>query len=141
VIILDANILVYAHNADAPEHARARRWLEELFARPEQVGLPWPTLWAYLRILTNRRLPSAVPAPLAFQAIRNMLARPRATTVEPGPRHAAILEEMVVEGQAAGPLITDAVLAALAIEHGATLASTDRDFARFTGLRWINPLK
>jgi toxin-antitoxin system PIN domain toxin len=106
----------------------------------EPVGLPWPTLWAYLRILTNRRLPSAVPAPLAFEAIRNLLAHPRATAVEPGPRHAAILEQMVVEGQAVGALISDAVLAALAIEHGATLASTDRDFARFPGLRWVNPL-
>lgn len=140
MIVLDVNILIYAHNADAPEHARSRRWLEELFTQREQVGLPWPTLWAYLRILTNRRLPFPVPAAAAFEAIRNILAHPRATTVAPGPRHAAILEDLVIHGQASGPLVSDAVLAALAIEHGASLASTDRDFARFASLRWINPL-
>jgi uncharacterized protein len=142
VTILDANLLLYAYNADAPQHPRARPWLEKLFASPEWVGIPWLTLWAFVRISTNPRLtPAPLPAREAFRIVRTLLAQPRVTVLEPGPRHAEILERMAVENQATGPLVTDAVLAALAIEHGGTLASADRGFARFEKLRWINPLE
>jgi toxin-antitoxin system PIN domain toxin len=141
VTILDANILIYAYNADAPQHAQCRRWLEELFAGPEWIGLPWLTLWAFVRIATNPRLsPTPLPVSDAFQIIRTLLAQPRARLVEPGGRHAQILEKLAVDNQAAGALLTDAELAALAVEHGATLASTDRGFARFAELGWVNPL-
>jgi toxin-antitoxin system PIN domain toxin len=140
VTILDANILLYAYNADAARHVQTRRWLEGVFANAEWIGLPWLTLWAFVRISTNPRLsPKPLPAREAFRIVRTLLAQPKVTVVEPGPRHAEILERLVIENQATGPLLTDAVLAALAVEHGGTLASTDRGFARFRGLRWVNP--
>jgi toxin-antitoxin system PIN domain toxin len=141
VTILDANILIYAYNADAPQHRKAREWLERLFVRPDMVGAAWITLWAFLRIATNAR---AWPKPLsvhdAFGAIHQWFERPNMAIIHPGPRHMELLEELVREGNAPGPLVSDAALAAIAIENGATLASTDRDFSRFRHLRWINPL-
>jgi uncharacterized protein len=85
-------------------------------------------------------MPEPVAVPQAFEIIRRITAQPRVTIVEPGPRHAEILQVIAVENQISGPLMTDAVLAALAVEHGATLASTDRGFARFKRLQWVNPL-
>ena len=141
MILLDANVLLYAYNADAPEHAQARRWLEDLLAGPERVGIAWLTVWAFVRISTNARI---MPVPLhlrdAFGIIRELLQVPRVAIVHPGARHVEHLERVATEGQATGPRFTDAALAALAIEHGATLASTDRDFTRFPGLRWVNPV-
>ena len=139
--ILDANILLYAYNADASQHLDTRRWLEQQLATRDQIGIPWVTLWGFLRISTNPRLTRvALGVEEVFQAIHELLHHPRVTVVEPGPRHAEILEQMVRQAGATGPRVTDAALAALAIEHGATLASTDRDFNRFPNLRWINPL-
>jgi toxin-antitoxin system PIN domain toxin len=142
VTVLDANILLYACNADAPEHERAREWLKALFASPQWIGLPWLTLWAFLRISTNPRLfPRPLPAEEAFRTLHGWLRQPRLRVVEPGPRHTEILERFVAENQAAGSLLTDAAMAALAVEQGAVLASTDRDFSRFPDLRWMNPLE
>ena len=139
--ILDANILLYAYNSDASQHLETRRWLEQQLGETDQTGIAWVTLWSFLRISTNPRLTRIVlPVEEVFQTIRDLLAHPRVTVVEAGPRHAEILQRLVFEGKASGPRVTDAALAALAIEHGATLASTDRDFSRFPDLRWINPL-
>ncbi len=141
MILPDANILLYAYNADAPQHERARVWLEELFSGPEEIGLPWVSLWAFARISTNyRALDRPLPAEFVFRVIKQMLAHPRAVLLHTGPRHLEILERMVEDGQAIGSDMTDAVLAAIAIEHSATLASNDADFGRFPGLRWFNPL-
>jgi len=141
VTILDANILLYAHNADDPRHRPVGKWIEDLFSKGDITGLPWPTIWAFLRVSTSKRVWKRPLAPReAFGTIQGWLAQPRISVVQPGPRHAQILEQVVTESRSTGPLVSDAVLAALAIEHGATLASTDRDFARFSGLRWINPL-
>jgi len=141
VTILDANILIYAYNADAPEHPAIRAWLEQLFSSKEPVGLPWLVLWAFIRVVTNPRLsPRPRPAPEAFRVVRFLLQESQVEVIEPGSRHVEILEEIVVDQKISGPLFTDATLAALAIEHGATLASTDRDFSRFPDLRWVNPL-
>ena len=139
--LLDANVLIYAYNADAPEHPRVHAWLEDLFAAGEPVGIPWLALWAFVRVATNPRL-SSTPKPAAevFPIVRGLLAHPQVLVIEPGARHAETLERLVVDNRISGTLMTDAVFAALAIEHGATLASTDRDFSRFSGLRWINPL-
>lgn len=141
MIVPDANILIYAYNEDAPQHGAAAKWLEQLLNGPDLVGLPWTTVWAFLRISTNAR---AWPKPLsvddAFTAVDQLLDRPNVAILHPGPRHRELLERLVREGNASGPLVSDAVLAALAIENGAALASTDRDFSRFRGLRWINPL-
>jgi uncharacterized protein len=141
MILLDANILLYAYNADAPQQPAAAEWLEQLWRGPETIGLPWVTIWAFLRISGNPRLWNRpLPAEQAFGIVRGWLAGDGVHVIQPGERHADILERLVVESQASGSLLTDAVLAALAIEHGATLASTDRDFSRFAGLRWVNPL-
>jgi toxin-antitoxin system PIN domain toxin len=139
--ILDANVLLYAYNADAPQHRPAARWLRKIFQSGETIGLPWMTLWAFVRIGTNSRIWENPLAPKeAFVLIRQWLAEPGVLVVQPGPRHAQILEELVLRHGAAGPLLTDAALAALAIEHGAILASTDQDFRRFPGLSWMDPL-
>lgn len=141
MIILDANVVVYAYNEDAPQHAVARAWVEELFGGPETIGLPWVTLWAFLRIVTNPRLwPNPKSPQAAFHIVREWLAQPGVIIIHPGPRHAELLERLVTDYRAAGPLVSDAALAALALENGAALASTDRDFSRFPELSWVNPL-
>ncbi len=141
MIVLDANILLYAYNADAPEHAASAAWLERAVAGRDPVGLPLMVVWAFLRISTNPRLwPDPLPAREAFRIVKELLALPGVVLLQAGTRHLEILEQLVTRCKAAGPLLTDAALAALALENGATLASTDRDFGRFDGLRWINPL-
>jgi hypothetical protein len=135
------NLLLYAYNADAPQQSAAARWLQELFESGETIALPWMTLWAFLRISTNSRIwENPRPAKEVFSLIREWLAQPAVVVVQPGPRHAEILEMLATKHGATGPLLTDAALAALAIENGAVLASTDQDFRRFTGLRWLDPL-
>lgn len=141
MIILDANILLYAYQADSPQHRDAADWLNALFAGPETIGLPWLTIWAFLRISTNPRAwPSPMPVATALHHVREWLEQPGVIAVGPGPRHLELLDSVATDGRAVGPLFSDAVLAALAIENGATLASTDRDFSRFSGLNWINPI-
>jgi toxin-antitoxin system PIN domain toxin len=141
VILLDANILLYAYDSEAPQHAASAKWLHRLMRGPEIVGIPWQTIWAFVRIRTNIRLVRRPQPPEAtFQIVREWLALPGIVMVQPGPLHAELLEKLVVGHQATGPLLSDAVLAALAIEHGAVLASTDRDFSRFPDIRWVNPL-
>lgn len=141
MIIIDVNVLLYAYQADSPQHRAAKEWLENLFAGEEIIGIPWVTLWAFLRISTNPRAwPSPMPAETALQHIHEWLTQPGVIAVNPGPRHLELLERLVTEDRATGPLVSDAALAAMAIENGAVLASTDRDFSRFTQLRWINPI-
>lgn len=141
MIALDANILLYAYNADAPQHLPIARWLTGLLASKEVIALPWITVWAFIRISTNPRIWSTPrSAKEAFGIIGEWLEQPAVFLLQPGPRHWELLGSLVMENQAAGPLVTDAILAALAIENGASLASTDRGFSCFQGLRWINPI-
>jgi toxin-antitoxin system PIN domain toxin len=139
--IIDANLLIYFYNEASEHHRRATTWLDALINSTEQIGLPWITLWAFLRVSTA---PRVLPRPLspeeAFAIIRDWTEQSAVIVVQPGPRHAAILERLVVGTGARAGLITDAALAALAIEHGATLASADHDFSRFPDLKWVNPL-
>jgi hypothetical protein len=139
--IVDANIFLYAYNADAPQQRAASRWLSELLGSGETIGLPWLTLWAFIRISTNSRI-WANPRPVreAFAIVREWLVQPGVIPLNPGPLHAEILEKLVGNYGAAGSLVTDAVMAALAMEYGAALASTDQHFRRFPDLRWLNPL-
>ena len=140
--ILDANLLLYAYNADAPEHDAARARVQGILAGRDWVGLAWLTIWAFLRISTNPRLfLQPLPVQEAFEIVRGWLALPSVVIIQPGTRHTDILEELAVENQAGGPLLTDAALAAMAIEQGAVLASTDRDFSRFPRLQWLNPIE
>lgn len=142
MILLDANILLYAYNSDDPQHRRASEWLRSLFAGKELIGLALVTLWAFLRVSTNARLwPNPKSAEESFRLIRGWLEVPGVVMVKPGPRHLQLLEKVMIDSYVTGSLVSDAVLAAIAIEHAATLASTDRDFRRFSGLRWVNPLE
>ena len=139
--LIDANLLLYAYNLDAPQNIRAARWLTELLESAETIALPWVSLWAFIRISTNPRIwDKPLPAKQAFRVVNEWLEQPRIVLLQPGTRHREILESLVLTHRATGPLLTDAVLAALAIESGALLASTDQDFSRFQGLRWIDPI-
>lgn len=139
--IIDTNILLYAYDANAKQQERAEEWLNALLSSDEQIGLPWITLWGFIRVSTNPRILSApMDSQEVFLIVRDWIAQPSVMVPEPGPRHAAILERLVVGTGARAGLVTDAALAALAIEHGATLASADHDFSRFPDLKWVNPL-
>jgi hypothetical protein len=141
VTVIDANLLLYAYNADAPQQRTIAQWLTNLLASGETIGLPWVAIWAFLRICTNSRIwDNPRPAGEAFAIVSEWLSQPGVVALQPGPPHAEILEKLVNDHGASGPLVTDAVLAALTIEHGARLASTDQDFRRFPALQWINPL-
>jgi hypothetical protein len=141
VILTDANLLLYAYNPDAAGHTTAREWFEESLSAPDLFAFSWQTITAFIRIGTN---PRAFPHPFkvdeATEIVSEWLARPQTVILTPGERHWALFRELVTQGQAAGPLVMDAHLAALAIEHGAVLATTDRDFSRFLGLQTINPI-
>jgi toxin-antitoxin system PIN domain toxin len=142
VTIIDANLLLYAYNADAPQQPVVAKWLDELIRSGETIGLPWVTAWAFVRICTNARIwANPLSARDAFAILGEWWSQPDVITLQPGARYREILEILITEHNATGPLVTDAVLAALAIENGATLASSDQDFARFRRLRWTNPLE
>jgi toxin-antitoxin system PIN domain toxin len=141
LILVDANVLVYASISSFAEHRRAREWLDGRLNGGDRVGLPWPSLLAFLRLVTNSRI---FPRPLAMSdawaQVEAWLACDTAWTPSPGEHHAAILARLLAGPGVFGNLVPDAHLAALAIEHGLELASSDGDFARFPGLRWTNPL-
>lgn len=141
MIVIDANLLLYAYDRTSAQHEASRTWLEAALAGPELVRFAWLTLWAFVRIGTNPRVflrPMSTAE--AEAAVSHWLAQPTVGILEPGERHWTTLRKLMHEGQATGPLVMDAVLAAIAIEHGATLCTTDRDFARFIGLKWTNPV-
>jgi toxin-antitoxin system PIN domain toxin len=141
VILVDANLLVYAKFSDLPQHQTARAFLEGALNTPARVGLPWPSLLAFLRLASNPRI-FAEPLSVgdAWAQVCEWLGHPRVWVPEPTTDHRDVLGRLLVEGRATGNLVPDAHLAALAICHGLTLCSTDSDFARFAGLDWRNPL-
>jgi uncharacterized protein len=141
VIVFDANLLIYAYDAGATQHAKARAWVEEILSGMDVVGLPWQSISAFLRFMTNRRLPGSRFSPeQAARIVDEWLGHPNVQVLAPGERHWPLLRRMMVEGQASGGLVSDAVIAALAMEYGGVLHTADRDFARFPGLRWVNPI-
>jgi uncharacterized protein len=141
VILVDANLLLYAYHPRAEQHEKSRAWLEEALSGPGLVRFAWLTLWAFLRISTN---PRVFERPLSISeaeaAISSWLALPAAGILEPGERHWGIRRSLVRGDQASGLLVMDAVLAAIALEHGATFCTTDREFSRLSRLKWTNPL-
>lgn len=140
MILVDANLLVYAVMPEAVQHDAARTWLEDRLNEPARVGLPWPVLLAFLRIVTNPRVFRRTAAMRdAWAIVEEWLALPQVWVPAPGDAHAAILGPLLARIPG-GNLVPDAHLAAIAIEHGLTLCSTDGDFARFAGLRWENPI-
>jgi len=140
LILLDANLLVYANDVDSPHHEAARTWFEDTVNAPTKVGFPWPTLLAFVRLMGNPRI-ARRPVPLAdtWSRAQEWLALPTAWIPLPTDRHREILTRLL-QGESRPSLVNDAHLAALAVEHGLTVCSSDRDFARFPDLRWENPL-
>ncbi|MGI8773584.1 MAG: type II toxin-antitoxin system VapC family toxin [Actinomycetota bacterium] len=137
----DVNILLYAVDASSPRHQAAHLWVEERLSGTETIAFAWVVLLAFLRLGTNSHVFDQPLQPAeAFDLIDGWLAQPPATVVHPTDRHAAVLRELLAPFGTAANLTTDAHLAALAIEHGAELCSSDSDFARFSGLRWHDPL-
>lgn len=141
MILVDANLLLYATISDFDQHDAARIWLEARLNAPTRVGLPWPTLLAFLRISTN---PRVFPRPMAmneaWQRAQDWLDLSNVWVPDPTERHREILDSLLSGGGGASKLVGDAHLAAIAIGHGLLLCSTDGDFARFKALRWENPL-
>lgn len=139
--VLDANVFLYAYNAGAPQQPVAAKWLTDLLKSGEIIGSPWITAWAFVRIATNPRIwQNPLGATQAFAILDQWWTQPDVIALQPGRRHRQILESLIVEDSAIGPLVTDAALAALAVENGAVLTSTDQDFSRFRSLRWLNPV-
>ena len=141
MIVLDVNLLIYASDRRATQHDAARLWLQATFAGEDLIGLPWQTIHGFLRISTDKRISGdQVSMQGALSLVQQWMDLPNVRVLSPGERHWAILQRVLLEGQVRGPLTTDAQLAALTIEYGGVLCSTDRDFARFPGLRRVNPL-
>jgi toxin-antitoxin system PIN domain toxin len=141
VIVLDANLLLYAYDTGSVMHRAARAWIEQVFSQGEPIGVPWQTVGAFLRVTTNPKLRGDRFTIEEAAAIVDLwLAQPNVRLLGPGERHWSILKPAMVDGQVRGPMITDAQLAAVTVEFGGVLHTTDRDFARFPGLRWVNPI-
>jgi toxin-antitoxin system PIN domain toxin len=142
MILPDVNVLVHAHNADSAMHIRARQWWRECLSGSEGIGLAWVALLGFVRLTTNRRI---VTRPLHVQevmaAVASWLDLPHVHLAQPSEGHFARLRAELERLGTAGNLTTDAHLAVLAMERGYVLYSTDTDFARFPGLRWVNPCK
>lgn len=142
MILVDANLLIYAIDRDAPLHARARRWLEQALSGTAALALPWVVVLAFLRITTH---PAVMRTPLqpgaAIRYVDSWLAQPCVALLGPGENHWRILRNLLEVSGTAGNLTSDAHIAALAIEHGYAVYSTDNDFKRFPGIRHVNPLR
>jgi toxin-antitoxin system PIN domain toxin len=138
--IVDANVLLYAVNTDAEHHRASRDWLDGALSGTDAVGLAWVPLLAFVRLVTKHGL---FPTPLtpndAMTQVRDWCTAPGAQLVGPTPRHADVLSDLLARVGAGGNLVTDAHLAALAIEHRATIVTYDSDFGRFDGVRWGSP--
>lgn len=140
--LLDVNVLIYAHREDSPEHGRYASWLHRLVTNGQPFALSSVTLAGFLRIVTNRRIfPQPTPMGTALAFCHGLLHRRTAVLVQPGPEHFSILADLIEHSGIDGPLVTDAYIAALALEHGCEVVSTDSDFARFGDrVRWRHPL-
>jgi uncharacterized protein len=141
MILVDANLLVYAYVQNEPRNQAARTWLDGALGGSARVGLPWASLLGFLRLVTNPRVVQRPPTIVAaWRQVEEWLECETAWIPEPGDRHREILGLLLVKSNATSNLVPDAALAALAIEHGLVLCSNDGDFARFAGLNWHNPL-
>jgi toxin-antitoxin system PIN domain toxin len=140
-VLVDANLLIWAHHVQFDQHAAARRWWAGTLSGAPVVGIPWPSILAFLRISTH---PRALERPLgigvAWSVVAGWLERPNVRCPVPTERHPSILGDLLVRAKAPGAHTSDAHLAALAIEWGLELCSADRDFARYPGLRWRDPV-
>jgi uncharacterized protein len=142
MIVPDLNLLIYAVNEESRHHDDARLWWESVLNGTESVGLPWVALLGFLRLTTSPRVFASPLAPTAAWALIDAwLDQPGCHPIDVGPRHCQVFKTLTIEHGTAGNLTTDAHLAAICIDHNAVLYTADNDFARFTALRWRNPLK
>ncbi len=141
MIVPDVNLLVYAYNSDAPAHVAAREWWEDLLSGETPVRIPWAVCCGFVRLMTH---PAVLVAPLSTEEavahVRSWLTQPNVECQNPGPRHLDFLLLALRQAGVGGNLVTDAHIAAVAMELQAEVHSNDADFARFPGLRWHNPL-
>lgn len=139
--LLDVNLLLYAYHASSPQHHAAKQWLQEALSAPAPVCLSWQTTTAFTRIsMSPRVFERPLSTPECVDIVNGWLAVPSVRVLTPGQRHWEVFSDLLLHAQCRGPLVMDAHLAALAVEHGATLYTTDRDFTRFRGLAVVNPL-
>jgi toxin-antitoxin system PIN domain toxin len=140
-MLVDANVLLYSIDSTSTFHVRARDWMVDALNGPRRVAIPWMSIWAFVRIATN---PRAVREPLtpdrAWACVERWQAAPATWIPQPGRGHSTILKDLITRLDLRGGLVSDAVLAALCIEHGLDIVSADSDFARFPEIDWINPL-
>ena len=140
MIIPDVNLLVYAHNGNSPNYRIASLWWEGLLNGLENIGLPWAVSTGFVRISTNPSVMTPLAPLQAVDYVESWLARPHVTPIEPGPNHMTYFRRNIEAVGVGRNLVTDAHLAALAIEYEAEFHTNDADFGRFPGLRWRNPL-
>ncbi len=142
MIIPDANLLIYANSPTSAFHAASKAWLEKILSSAEPVGIPILSVYAFLRFFTNATIH---PKPATFQQVAAIidtwLALPHARMLYPGDRHWELLQQLAAQVRLQGAQTTDAAIAAIALEYGGVIHTNDRDFARFPGIRWINPLQ
>lgn len=142
MIAPDANLLIYAYNEQAVQHAAARGWLESVLGGTDAVGIPMLAVAAFLRVMTDTRFPGrTMLAAEAIAAVEAWLERPHVQVLHAGAQHWTILSRLIRDSRVAGPLLTDAQMAAIAIEYGATIHTADRDFDRFPQVRSVQPLR
>lgn len=139
-MLVDANVLLYSVDEDSPFHAAARDWMVDALNGAQRVAIPWQSLWAFVRIVTN---PRAIARPLspreAWEHVEDWLDAPATWVPAPGRGHREILGAMLVDRDLRAGLVSDAVLAAICVEHGLAVVSADSDFARFPEVEWMNP--
>lgn len=141
MIVLDANVLLYAYDRTSSKHRAARRWVEDVLSSPAPVGLPWLAVYAFLRIVTNQNLPGQrYSMKEAIEVVESWLEQPNVRLLGPGDRHWDHFKDALLSGQVRGRTVTDAAFAALTTEHGGILHSCDRGFGRFPHLRWRDPV-
>lgn len=141
MILFDVSILVYAHRAESIDHESYRAWLKETMGAPQAFGLSDLVLSGFLRVVTNpKSFKDPTPPAIALEFVERLRNRPNSVTIAPGPRHWDIFTRLCRETGAKGTMVPDAFFAALAIESGSEWITTDRDYARFPGLRWRHPL-
>ena len=141
MILVDANLLIYAIDADSPHHRASRKWLEQTLSGTTSVGLPYIVVLAFLRLTTRSGIMrKPLPPDEALAYVDSWLKQPYVTIVGPGEKHWPILRNLLHSSGTAGNLTSDAHIAALALEHGATICSADNDFKRFIGVEHVNPI-
>jgi toxin-antitoxin system PIN domain toxin len=141
VILPDTNLLLYAYNSTDPRHTLARNWFKEVVNGSEPVAFCWPVILGFLRVSTNQRaFLQAFEIAEAIEIVNRWLRQPNSVVIAQTERHWVVLSDLLIKGQVRGPVTTDAEIAALAVEHGATVYSADRDFLRFPNVTLVNPL-